>query len=162
MQRRGRPHQIEDVSPRVAVCVGQEYWMQALIECLAQELFVEMDRVKAQEGRGTPGCELLSNLAHHGIVGLPRHAVRVVKRDARDMQRLRGGHDVRHQPRSCLEPIDFDECDVGSDRSELEDLVEAFVQTRGFYVVEDERHAGPVYIFWSLNWKAARLTLNRF
>jgi hypothetical protein len=49
---------------------------------------------------------------------------------------------VRHQAGPRLEPLLFDEIGVGPDGGKLKDLVEAFVQTRGFYIVEDECHRG--------------------
>jgi hypothetical protein len=42
---------------------------------------------------------------------------------------------------SCaVAAMSIDEVDVGPDGSELQFLVEALVQTRGFDIVEDERH----------------------
>jgi hypothetical protein len=49
---------------------------------------------------------------------------------------------LRHQPRSRLEPLGHDEIDIGPHGRELENLVEALVQTGGLDIVKDERHAG--------------------
>ena len=48
---------------------------------------------------------------------------------------------MRHQPRSRLEPLDFEQVNVGSDSRKLQNLVEALVQPRGLDIVEDQGHA---------------------
>ncbi len=135
VQRRCSPHQIEHVGARVAVRVRQEHGMQTLIERLPQELLVEADRIESQERGGTPRCERLRDLAHHRIVRLPRRAVRLVERAAGDVQCPRRRDDVRQKARPRLQPVGFDEIGIGPDGGELQYLVEAFVQTRGFDVV---------------------------
>jgi hypothetical protein len=58
------------------------------------------------------------------------------------MQRFRRRYDLRHQPRSRLEPLGLDEIDIRPHGRELKNLVEAFVQTDGLDIVKDEGHAG--------------------
>jgi hypothetical protein len=76
--RRG-PHEIEHVSAGIAAGVGQENWMQALIERLPQEFLVEADRIAPEERPGTPRRKRVRDFADHGIVRLSRRAVHVVE-----------------------------------------------------------------------------------
>lgn len=47
---------------------------------------------------------------------------------------------MRHQPRSRLQPPDFDKINVSPNSGKLKNLIEALVQPRGLNIVEDERH----------------------
>ena len=55
----------ENAHPGVAAGVRQEGWMERLIECATQHIFVEIYAVEADERRWRPAVDKLPDGLHH-------------------------------------------------------------------------------------------------
>ena len=81
--------------------------MQSLIQCLAEQCFVELDGVPTDKQRRRPPEEPGAHFANHRVVGMKRWVGQTRRARSTQPHRFRARHDMWLQPASHLEALEF-------------------------------------------------------
>ena len=138
-ERSGLDH-TQGVRTRVSVGVGQVRRMQALVECLPQQMLIELYGIVPNEESGRPGEKLFSDAARHFIVGVKRGVEEPRRLHLRHAHGARRGNDMRQKPAANFEALQFVKLKVRVDGGELKNLVKRGVGARRLGIVENEPH----------------------